>query len=162
MVKKNLISDFPAVQHDHDACRDKAMEKAEAICRERGERFTDLRREILELVWGTHHQVKAYDLLETISTNGRRGSPPTVYRALDFLQSNGLVHKLESINAYVGCADPGRHHSGQFLICVQCGAVAEMDDSTVSTKIAGNAKKLDFEISEQKIEVSGRCADCRA
>ncbi len=160
-MQKKVIQGFPASNHDHAACVDNAIETAETICRERGERFTRLRREILELIWRSHRPVKAYDLLETISGQGRRASPPTVYRTLDFLQSAGLVHKLESINAYIGCAAPGRSHTGQFLICTGCGAVAELADEEVATRIREHAARLGFTAQEQRIEVSGTCRACR-
>jgi len=75
----NVIQGFPRSGHDHDACIADAIATAERICRERGERFTRLRREILELIWGSHQPVKACDLLETISRHGRRASTPASF-----------------------------------------------------------------------------------
>lgn len=161
-MSRAIIQDFLAADHDHDSCVDDALARAEAVCQARGERFTPLRRQVLELVWGSHHPVKAYDLLEQIARGGRRAAPPTVYRALEFLRDAGLVHRLESLNAFIGCPRPDRRHSAQFLICTGCGAVAEMDDASLTAKIDANARRLGFEVRDEKIEVAGLCRDCAA
>ena len=93
--------------HDHDACVDDAMARAEAICGAQGARLTPMRRRVLELVWNGHRPRGAYDILEDLASDGKKPAPLTVYRALDFLVEQGLVHRLESLNAFVGCADSG-------------------------------------------------------
>ncbi len=160
-MSRSVIQDFTSADHDHSSCVDDALRRAESICATRGERLTPLRRRVLNLVWDSHAPVKAYDLLDMLSSPGKRVAPPTVYRALDFLRDTGLVHRLESLNAYIGCARPDKRHSAQFLICTQCGAVAEMDDEDLSTKIDANARRLGFTVSDEKIEVAGRCRDCQ-
>lgn len=157
----SVIQDFPPPDHDHDHCVGDALAEAERICLARGERLTPLRRRVLELVWLSHRPVKAYDLLEALSRERKRAAPPTVYRALEFLRDAGLVHRLESLNAFLGCAKPSQRHSAQFLICEGCGAVAEMDDATLTAKIAANAKRLGFTVADEKIEVKGQCRACR-
>lgn len=161
-MSRSVIQNFIAEEHDHASCVDDAIGRAEAICRTRGERLTPLRRQVLKLVWNSHHPVKAYDLLERLSNSKKRAAPPTVYRTLDFLCDAGLVHRLESLNAFIGCARPDKRHSAQFLICTQCGAVAEMDDAELTAKIDANARRLGFRVSEEKIEVAGRCRACHA
>ena len=128
---------------------------------ERGVRLTALRRRVLELVWGSHEPVKAYDVLEQLRDEIRNAAPPTVYRALDFLQEEGFVHKIESLNAYIGCGEPGHGNRGQFLICSSCAAVAELDDADIVKLIAAKASQLGFVIESQVIEVKGLCAECR-
>jgi len=159
--QKAVIQGFPRPDHDHAQCVEQALERAEAVCRERGERFTVLRRLVFELVWNSHRPIKAYDLLELVLRHGRRGSPPTVYRALEFLQSAGLVHKIESLNAFVGCADPERPHSGQFLICDQCGIVAELEDAAIASRLDADAKRIGFNLATVRVEATGRCKGCR-
>jgi Fur family zinc uptake transcriptional regulator len=161
MAKKIVIQDFVADRHNHAHCVEDAITEAQAICDLRKERFTDLRKTVLELVWKQHKPVKAYDLLAQLAEFHERPAPPTVYRALDFLREAGLVHKIQSLNAYVGCGDPGRSHGGQFLICEQCGDVAELDDETVSARIAVNANKIGFKVKDETIEVLGLCARCQ-
>ncbi len=160
-MSRAVIQRFLSSDHDHTSCVGTALTQAEQICAERGERLTPLRKRVLELLWLSHRPVKAYDLLASLSGERKRAAPPTVYRALEFLQSAGLVHRLESLNAFIGCGRPDQRHSAQFLICVSCGDVAEMDDGALTAKISANAKRLGFHVIDEKIEVTGRCGECR-
>ena len=162
MPRRSLIQGFATHDHDHDVCVGDALMLAESVCAGRVERLTPLRRKVLELVWDSHQPVKAYDLLDMLSGERKRAAPPTVYRALDFLRDAGLVHKIESLNAFIGCAKPDRRHSAQFLICIDCGAIAEMDDASLTAAIARNAKQLGFAVQQETIEVEGRCRACRS
>jgi Fur family zinc uptake transcriptional regulator len=139
-----------------------ALLAAEQVCAREGASLTPLRRRVLELVWGAHAPVRAYDLLESLRGERRRAAPPTIYRALDFLLSVRLIHRIESLNAFVGCADPKHSHGGQFLICDGCGAVAELDDPTIARRVSDRARALGFTPRRQTIEISGRCPDCAA
>ena len=96
--------------HDHDHCIETALGDAESVCIERGVRLTVLRKRVLEIVWQSHRPLGAYAILDVLAADGRRAAPPTVYRALDFLQENGLVHRIASMNAFVGCPMPDRRH----------------------------------------------------
>ena len=161
MTDKNVLSDFRPNDHNHEACIAAALEIASAVCRKRELRLTPLRRRVLELVWQQHMPVGAYDLLDALRGDGRRADPPTVYRALDFLVENGFVHRIESLNAYVGCSEPEHAHNGQFLICGNCSRVAEMEDPAISKLIREKADALGFRISQQTVEVTGLCGECR-
>jgi Fur family zinc uptake transcriptional regulator len=152
---------FPDQRHDHNACRDQALSQAERHCRKRGLRLTELRRRVLELVWASHQPVGAYALLETLVSEGRKAAPPTVYRSLDFLLQHGLIHRITSLNAYVGCSHPGDQHEAQFFICDGCGQAVEMGDPSIKSAIARDAKRLGFNIASQTIEVTGTCARCQ-
>lgn len=152
---------FPDARHNHDACVQNALDKAERVCAERGMNLTAQRRRILELVWASHRPVGAYDILEAMSADGKRYAPPTVYRALEFLIEAGLVHRLDSLNAYVGCPDPTHAHSGQFLICAECRCVLEISDTAIQTSIREHATKLGFEAESVGLEVQGLCSACR-
>jgi len=143
--------------HDHDQCIDDALDAAGDICLRRGARLTVLRRRVLELVWAGHAAVKAYDLLAQL---GGGTKPPTIYRALDFLVAHGLVHKLESLNAYVGCPRPHNAHEGQFLICNGCGTVDEIDAPALNSQLAECAMAAGFAPQRQTVEVHGLCAGC--
>ena len=101
-------------------------------------------------------------LREQLGSAGKRPAPPTVYRALEFLIEAGLVHRLDSLNAYVGCVDPGRLHTGQFLICRQCRTVIELDDQGIATLVAGKAETLGFTEVRQILEIEGLCNSCRS
>ena len=152
---------FPAIDHDHGICVDQAVAAAKALCARRGARFTALRQRVFELVWHSHAPTGAYDVLESMRRDGRRAAPPTVYRALDFLVENGLVHRIESLNAYVGCSDPGNAHAGQFLICRACGSSVEMDDGAITAAIAARCGKAGFRLQHLTLEVTGLCPGCQ-
>ena len=150
----------PPAGHDHDSCVSAAIATAERLCRDRGLRFTALRRRVLMLVWDSHKPVGAYDILDGLRDEGRAAAPPTVYRALDFLIEAGLVHRLDSLNAFIGCPDPSRPHAGQFLICRQCRTVLELDDPEIDSVVANKAEQLGFTSVDQMLEVQGLCSNC--
>ena len=160
MSTARIVMPFKESDHAHQHCLDSALLTAEKTCLERGVRLTRLRRRVLELVWGSHEPVKAYDILDKLHGEDFSSAPPTVYRALDFLQSEGLVHKIESLNAYVGCASPEHRHISQFLICHHCGSVAELDDPEIRKLLAKKAATLGFHIDHEMIEIKGMCSAC--
>lgn len=153
---------FPSPGHDHRQCIDGAMAAAELHCRRVGARFTTLRRRVLELVWESHEPVGAYALLDSLRKEGLATAPPTVYRALDFLLGLGLIHRLQSLNAVVGCPRPDGRHFGQFLLCTQCGMVVELEDPAIAEAVAGGAARMGFVVGRQTVEVEGTCPDCRS
>lgn len=148
-------------RHDHSTCVADAMAVASEVCTERGGRLTPIRRRVLELVWGSHRPIGAYDLLSALQRDGRSAAPPTVYRALDFLMDHGLVHRIESLNAFVGCADPRHSHNGQFFICEACRSAVEISDATVTQALAGCAQRLGFTVKSQTVEFRGLCPACK-
>ena len=148
--------------HEHQGCIADALARAEAVCRERGARLTPLRRRVLELVWGSHRAVKAYDLLAALGEGHGAAKPPTVYRTLEFLMELGLVHRIDSLNAFVGCPQPDRRHSAQFLICGGCGEVSEMNAPSIDRAVADQAADSGFALSRQIIELHGKCPHCAA
>lgn len=153
---------FPDHAHDHASCVADALTTADRICNERGVRLTALRRRVLELVWHSHRPVGAYDLLGELARGGRRAAPPTVYRALQFLLEQGLVHRIESRNAFIGCAHPENRHVVEIMLCSQCGRAAELPDDKIASAVRSAAKRLGFEVQRQTIEVTGLCAQCQA
>ena len=162
MADGNILAPFQPSNHDHRKCIDDAIAAAETRCARDGRSFTALRRQVLELVWSSHRPLGAYDLLDMLRDQRRNAAPPTVYRALEFLLECGLIHRIESLNAYVGCGSPDAHHGGQFLICRECSAVAELDDPAISRAIARKASALGFDVEQQTIEVTGLCPSCGA
>jgi len=151
---------FECTPSGHQQCISSALAQAELICRRHQVRLTPTRRRVLELVWQQHRPVGAYDLLEQLQQQGRV-APPTVYRALDFLQQQGLIHRLESLNAFIGCAQPEHPHQGQFLICQSCRSLAEISDTKISRAINSSAQAAGFSPLTQTVEVMGLCAGCR-
>jgi Fur family zinc uptake transcriptional regulator len=160
--KKAERTGFAPPGHDHALCIDGALAAAERQCAAKGARLTEQRRRVLELIWRSHAPVGAYTLLDQLRDGGMRAQPPTVYRALEFLVANGLIHRIELLNAYVGCADPDESHVGQFLICTGCRSAAEIDDPGIGVAIAARAREIGFSVSRATVEISGLCPNCRA
>jgi Fur family zinc uptake transcriptional regulator len=95
-------------------------------------------------------------------TDGTRPAPITVYRALDFLRDNGLVHRIESRNAFVACVN--NHASGDlvvFLLCERCGAVGEAASMAVADQLNAAARSAGFTPKTPVIEITGICSHCR-
>ncbi|MDH3704028.1 MAG: transcriptional repressor [Alphaproteobacteria bacterium] len=151
---------FPDRSHNHKHCIDEAFSRAERLCADRGLRLTTLRRAVLKIIWEGHHPAGAYDILDRLKEQGRSAAPMTVYRTLDFLMEHGLVHRLASRNAFVGCDHPGDRHRGQFLMCRDCGMVAEMADPRITAAIHTTAASTGFAIETPVVEVTGLCGDC--
>ncbi|MDT8419460.1 MAG: Fur family transcriptional regulator [Desulfuromonadales bacterium] len=151
---------FSCNKGGHQICIAEAIHVAEVLCRQRKQRFTNIRRRVLQLVWHQHKPIGAYQVLEALQQEGR-AAPPTVYRALDFLQQMGLVHRIASLNAYVGCAHPGIPHDGQFLICESCKTLAELDAAEISNAIQQSADRSGFKAHRQTVEIMGLCPRCR-
>lgn len=143
---------------------DQQLDLAEAICARRGTRMTSLRRQVLGLVLEPGGPVSAYDLLDRLRMHHKGAAPPTVYRALDFLLGQGLIHKLERLSAYIGCVQGhgSGHHAAQFLICRQCGRVLELEDSAIRDSLGAAAARLGFRAQGSTVEIEGICAACAA
>ena len=157
--------DTPYKPHNHSHCIKNALNKAHDLCQKRGARLTPLREKVLELVWKNHRPVGAYDILaELARQESRPAQPPTVYRALDFLQEQGLVHRLSSINAYIGCTHPSGHtgsaHRGSFFICNQCRITIEVESEVVTDALNSCAQGHGFAIEGASIELTGLCRNC--
>jgi Fur family transcriptional regulator, zinc uptake regulator len=131
-----------------------------AVCAERGLRLTPLRERVLRLVTQSERPVKAYDLLDQIRDDKGPAAPPTVYRALDFLLEHGFIHRLASVNAFVGCHMPRVQHSVPFLICDRCQSAVELEDERVTSLLVEQARALGFRPQAQTLEVHGLCARC--
>ena len=81
--------------HQHEHCVHNALSSAEDLCSKRGVRLTAIRKRVLELVWASHQPLGAYAILDKLTAEGHKPAPPTVYRALEFLLEQGLIHMLE-------------------------------------------------------------------
>lgn len=151
-----------ASSHNHTRCRSEALQKAELLCADKGLRFTDSRRRVLERVWASHRPVKAYEILKSLSDKTHAAKPPTVYRALEFLEENGLVHRLNTLNAYIGCGHPLQAaHACYFLICEACGEASECCDEALREQLARSAARQNFRLDKTVVEMRGLCAECQ-
>ena len=133
----------------------------ESLCIQRGVQLTKSRRQVLELLWEYGRPMGAYDLIDGLKRlNGRAIGPPTVYRALEFLTSQGFVSKIESDNTFVTCSHPERKQHYLFFICGDCGTSVELEDSGIENRLAEDAEHLGFRVSRRVVEVKGVCVVC--
>lgn len=146
--------------HDHNDCIHGSMSAAKAYCANKGLQFTPVRRRVLEILLQEHRAMGAYDILPILAEEGLGKQPPVVYRALDFLTTNGFVHKVERLNAYVACNHPGKNHAPAFMICRECSLVVETE-SRPAAGLKSAAKDLGFAIEATVMEVEGLCPNCQ-
>lgn len=167
--------------HLHDVQQLTTQDIAERLiaakeqCRVRAVRFTLLRQQIYELVLQANRPVGAYDLITqlqqariadneselTTKSSIRNVAPPTVYRSLEFLLSEGLIHQLASINAYVPCCHPRAQHTAAFLICEHCQRVQECSSLPVQEIMSFAEQDVGFSVVRSVIELIGRCQACQ-
>lgn len=147
--------------HDHNQCIRNAITAAEQLCMTRGAQLTPIRHKVLELIWNSHKAVKAYDLLDQIRPLNDSAKPSTVYRALDFLLEQGLIHRVESLNAFVGCHCSGTLHDQLLLICTQCHNVEERAALNIIQALTDELVIAEFTPQRKTIEIHGLCKACR-
>ena len=135
--------------------------RAREFCEGKGARFTHLREKVFELLLQRQGSVGAYELLDELKQTESSAKPATVYRALDFLLEFGLIHRLESTNAFVACHHFDCNHPVQFLICDQCGEVKEIQSAGLKETLDKQAQSVGFVVTKQTIEAHGTCAACR-
>jgi len=147
--------------HDHQHCVSDALQVAAELCAERGVRLTPLRKQVLELIWQCHKPLGAYALIDLLAAQATRQiAPPTVYRALDFLLQQKLIHRIDALNAFIGCPQPNHSHASHFFLCDECGRAEEIRSNHVSDSIQQAAQAANFVIASQSLEVFGLCPKC--
>ena len=161
-VKKHIACQ----PHNHNDCVDTAMALARTTCLEAGLRLTPTREQVLFLIWQSHKPLGAYDIIAQLTAHKHEGerkviAPPTVYRALEFLLTQGFIHRIASLNAFVGCSLHKAEHISQFLLCSQCGIAIEMDSQNINRAIQQKADSFGFAIQSETIEVIGLCSRCQ-
>jgi Fur family zinc uptake transcriptional regulator len=143
------------------------IEQAERRCKENGSRLTDKRKLALSLLLKSGKALSAYELVEAYKTElGDTLPAMSMYRILEFLMAERLVHKLALVNKYVACehinCEQG-HAESQFLICGQCQKVKEI---SISKSIMGALKKnvndVNFHLASPQLEINCICDDCMA
>ncbi|MDH5353249.1 MAG: transcriptional repressor [Gammaproteobacteria bacterium] len=148
--------------HDHQRCQSRLLSAAKQLCHSQNIRLTERREQVLQILLQSHQPMGAYEILGQLNQNPDVSmvAPPIVYRALEFLLSVGLVHRIECKNAFIGCAHPGHASAAQFLICKGCEKVAELDNPT--TSLQQEASQVGFMIDHSVVEITGLCAECQA
>lgn len=153
--------DLAFAQHDHDHCAADALSRAEAVIADRGLRLTPVRRRTLEILLENHRALGAYDVLNRLAAEGFGNQPPVAYRALEFLQEQGLAHRIRRLNAFTACMHPGEAHAPAFLICRLCNAVSEAPAAPVLSALQSAAAASGFHIERSNIEALGLCPACQ-
>lgn len=136
-------------------------ELVESQCRKAGGRLTPARLEAYAILRAADQPLSAYALVALLEAHqARKIAPLTVYRHLDFLIKVGLVHRLESRQAYVCCDHPEHQHESQYLLCSNCGRVDELDSKQLSDLLNRITSRRGFQVENAVVEVSGLCVDC--
>lgn len=148
--------------HSHSASAiARQLHTAEQLCAQRGSRLTPLRRLVLDTLLHHRGSMKAYELLEALRAAQPGAAPPTVYRALDFLTEQGLIHRLDAINAWAACTDAGGNPHDLLIVCTRCGNVAELSDPALSQRLADCVAQAGFALAGHETELRAVCAHCR-
>ncbi len=153
--------DLAFAGHDHRVCASAALARADALMAQRGLRLTPVRRRALEVLLESHRALGAYDLLARLATDGFGNQPPVAYRALDFLEEQGLAHRIRRLNAFVACMHMGETHAAAFLICRSCHAISEAASAPAVSALGTSAAAAGFEIETTTIEALGLCLACQ-
>ncbi|MCZ0962450.1 transcriptional repressor [Paracoccus benzoatiresistens] len=149
-------------QADPSSSRTLTADHAALLCAERGVKFTPLRRLALEALLDCDNPLGAYELIRALQQRlGKRVDPPTAYRALEFLQQQGFVTRIETRNAFLPIAHTGAPAIRAFFLCNDCGATLEMDLSDLEAEFASRATRLGFQVGRRVVELQGRCASCQ-
>src|ERR1700750_201076 len=154
---------FPAPDHDHGRCTADAMRHAEQVCERRTQKFTPIRRQVLQALLSSHRPLGAYEVIDELAKLMPRPGPITVYGALDFLMETGLGHRIESRNPFLACAhDHDATSMVAFLICERCGSVGEIPALPVAQSLNAAARSTRFVPKLSVVEITGTCAHCQA
>ncbi len=134
------------------------LSRVEKSLKAKGERFTKPRRDVLAVLIEGKPPLKAYDIVKAM----RGAKPMTIYRALEFLAAEGLVHRIESLNAYLPCVERHCDHTdSQYLICGSCGDVEELHNHAIDDFIRKKVAAEGFQVARKTMELHGTCGDCR-
>lgn len=138
------------------------LSHAEKVCAEKAIRLTPIRRLVLEIVLASGEPMGAYEILARLNKlKDSREAPVTIYRALEFLMSIGLVHRVASLNSYIACGHPSHDDGAQLLICRTCGATEEICDKSVESAITKLADRKGYTAISPLVEIAGTCAECQ-
>jgi len=136
------------------------LDHAASRCKAKGASLTPIRRQVLALLRRQPGGLKAYDLLDQIRAVHPSATPPTVYRALDFLIEQGLAHKIGRINQFVACNHDCHDEAGLFVVCPTCGKVTELHDEEALASLSMSLKAAGHTLASSEIELTATCHKC--
>jgi Fur family zinc uptake transcriptional regulator len=131
--------------------------QAARYCADHGHRFTAPRENVLAIVTGAQKPLSAYQIIEKMPDGTQ---PPTVYRALEFWESEGFIHRIGSIGLYAACHAGHRHNGAQFMVCDECGGVEEAHLCDLPPDLAALADNSRFTVARWNLELHGTCRNC--
>ena len=137
------------------------FKKAENFCNSHQYRFTKPRAEILKIMLLSNKPMGAYDILEELAKIINNPKPPTVYRAIEFWQEHGFIHKIESLSSYIACDAGHRHQGSQFIICDDCGISIETHLCNPPEEFKNSVLENNFTLSSWNLEIHGFCKNCK-
>ncbi len=137
------------------------LERADAVSRARGRRLTPQRRTVLTKLLMASRPLTAYELLDLVRPDDSAITPASIYRSLEFLIGVGFAHRLDSTRSFVACDHPDDPHTGQFLICRECGTVVEAADKRIDRATMDLGERHGFTLEQRSVELTGLCGDCR-
>lgn len=147
--------------HNHGLCCGSVMKTADKLVQDTGLSLTPVRRRTLEILLEEHRAIGAYEVLERLASDGFGKQPPVAYRALEFLVTNGLAHRIRRLNGFTACMAPGQDHDPVFFICSTCNAVAEAPGAGVGHALNKAADNIGFKIDRSNVETVGTCPSCQ-
>jgi Fur family zinc uptake transcriptional regulator len=139
---------------------EKRLVQAEQLCGKAGVRLTDIRKDLLALIYADGAHLTAYELLRVLRNTYPKAEAMTVYRGLDFLEKQGLIHRVASQNAYTACSAPNHNHYAQLLLCQKCGKAEEISAAALEKALEKIAEQYQFSLSNHPIEITGICNNC--
>lgn len=145
---------------------EQTLSKAKNICKGNGVNLTQKRENVLSSLIQAQEAISAYEIAEQYRALFEQTIPAmSVYRILDFLAENSLVHKLSSANKYIACSHISCSHEHaipQFLICETCNSVTEIAiKSSVINELTASVEKIGFSLSTNQLELKGFCENCQ-
>ena len=137
------------------------IKELEAYCKEHRMRYTPSRRMTLEIIVASSRPIGAYDVIEEMGKITEKPKPTTVYRAIDFLQQHGFIHKIESLSAFVACHAGHSHSGSQFIVCSDCGTVEEVHLCHLPKALENKVNDTGFKMDHWNTEIHGTCHLCQ-
>ena len=138
------------------------VNQAKLFCVRHKERLTKPRLEVLKIIAASYKPLGAYEILEELGKIIHSPKPPTAYRAIDFWQQKGFIHRIESLKAYVICKADHRHAGGHFMICNDCGVAIETYIGDLPESFKSSVAKNAFTPSSWNVEIHGLCGQCQS
>ncbi|NEN76611.1 transcriptional repressor [Pelistega sp. NLN82] len=143
---------------------EQSLAEANSLCMARGKRLTPIREQVLTLMLKNGRGLKAYELLEQMQAIHPSSKPATIYRALEFLEEEGFIHRLDAINGWTACQhiheDAHQHHD-LLAVCTECGTVQEISAPEINQQLKNLLQAVGFSQNAPQTEIRATCPNCQ-